>query len=100
MLGGVLLEHYWWGSVFLLAVPVMAALLLLGPRGPARVQGPRGGPLDLVSAAMSLVAVLAVVFGLKLTAQDGFDGLAGAAILVGLVVGLLFVRRRLTWPTR
>ena len=45
---------------------------------------------------MSLVAVLAVVFGLKLTAQDGFDGLAGAAILVGLVVGLLFVRRQLT----
>ena len=96
MLGGVLLEHYWWGSVFLLAVPVMAALLLLGPRGPARVQAPEAGRLDLVSAAMSLVAVLAVVFGLKLTAQDGFDGLAGAAILVGLVVGLLFVRRRLT----
>jgi DHA2 family multidrug resistance protein-like MFS transporter len=45
---------------------------------------------------MSLVAVLAVVFGLKLSAQDGFSGLAGGAILVGLVVGLLFARRQLT----
>ena len=96
VLGGVLLEHYWWGSVFLLAVPVMAALLLLGPRVLPEYKAPEAGRLDLVSAAMSLVAVLAVVFGLKLTAQDGFDGLAGAAILVGLVVGLLFVRRQLT----
>ena len=31
MLGGVLLEHFWWGSVFLLALPVMAVLLVLGP---------------------------------------------------------------------
>jgi DHA2 family multidrug resistance protein-like MFS transporter len=96
VLGGVLLEHYWWGSVFLLAVPVMALLLALGPRVLPEYRDPEAGRLDLVSAAMSLVAVLAVVFGLKLTAQDGFDGLAGAAILVGLVVGLLFARRQLT----
>jgi DHA2 family multidrug resistance protein-like MFS transporter len=99
VLGGVLLEHYWWGSVFLLAVPVMALLLALGPRVLPEYRDPEAGRLDLVSAAMALVAVLAVVFGLKLTAQDGFDGLAGlagAAILVGLVVGLLFARRQLT----
>jgi MFS transporter, DHA2 family, multidrug resistance protein len=96
VLGGVLLEHYWWGSVFLLAVPVMALLLALGPRVLPEYRDPDAGRLDLVSAAMSLVAVLAVVFGLKLTAQDGFGGLAGAAILVGVVVGLLFARRQLT----
>jgi DHA2 family multidrug resistance protein-like MFS transporter len=99
VLGGVLLEHYWWGSVFLLAVPVMALLLALGPRVLPEYRDPEADRLDLVSAAMALVAVLAVVFGLKLTAQDGFDGLAGlagAAILVGLVVGLLFARRQLT----
>ena len=96
VLGGVLLEHFWWGSVFLLAVPVMALLLALGPRVLPEYKDPAAGRLDLVSAAMSLVAVLAVVFGLKLTAQDGFGGPAGAAILVGLVVGLLFARRQLT----
>ncbi|HWD45132.1 MAG TPA: MFS transporter [Actinomycetota bacterium] len=96
VLGGVLLEYYWWGSVFLLAVPVMALLLALGPRVLPEYKDLEAGRLDLLSAAMSLVAVLAVVFGLKLSAQDGFSGLAGGAILVGLVVGLLFARRQLT----
>jgi DHA2 family multidrug resistance protein-like MFS transporter len=96
VLGGVLLERFWWGSVFLLAVPVMALLLALGPRVLPEYRDPGAGRLDLVSAAMSLLAVLAVVFGLKLTAQDGVGGLAIAAILVGLLVGVLFVRRQLT----
>jgi hypothetical protein len=96
VLGGVLLERFWWGSVFLLAVPVMALLLALGPRVLPEYRDPAAGRLDLVSAAMSLVAVLAVVFGLKLIAQDGVGGLASAAILVGLLVGVAFVRRQLT----
>src|SRR6266508_171552 len=96
VLGGVLLERYWWGSVFLLALPVMALLLVLGPRVLPEYRDPAAGRLDLVSAAMSLVAVLAVVFGLKQIAQDGIGPLAAAAVLVGLVVGVLFVRRQLT----
>jgi DHA2 family multidrug resistance protein-like MFS transporter len=95
VLGGALLERFWWGSVFLLAVPVMAALLALGPRVLPEYRDPDAGRLDLVSAAMSLVAVLAVVFGLKLIAQDGVGGLAVAAVLVGLVVGVAFARRQL-----
>jgi MFS transporter, DHA2 family, multidrug resistance protein len=95
VLGGVLLERFWWGSVFLLAVPVMALLLVLGPRLLPEYRDPHAGRLDLVSAAMSLVAVLAGVFGLKLIAQDGIGWLAGSAVLVGLVVGVVFVRRQL-----
>ena len=95
VLGGVLLEHFWWGSVFLLALPVMALLLVLGPRVLPEYRDPDAGRLDLVSAAMSLVAVLAVVFGLKLTAQDGIGWLAAAAVLAGVVVGVVFVRRQL-----
>jgi MFS transporter, DHA2 family, multidrug resistance protein len=95
VLGGVLLERFWWGSVFLLAVPVMAALLILGPRVLPEYRDPDAGRLDLVSAVMSLVAVLAVVFGLKLIAQDGVGGLAVSAVLVGLVVGVAFARRQL-----
>jgi MFS transporter, DHA2 family, multidrug resistance protein len=96
VLGGVLLERYWWGSVFLLAVPVMAVLLVLGPRVLPEYRDPDAGRLDLPSAGLSLVAVLAVVFGLKLIAQDGLGGLAAAAILVGLGVAVVFVRRQLT----
>jgi MFS transporter, DHA2 family, multidrug resistance protein len=95
VLGGVLLERFWWGSVFLLAVPVMAALLVLGPRVLPEYRDPDAGRLDLISAAMSLVAVLAVVFGLKLIAQDGIGGLAVSAVLGGLVVGVAFARRQL-----
>jgi MFS transporter, DHA2 family, multidrug resistance protein len=94
VLGGVLLERFWWGSVFLLALPVMALLLVLGPRVLPEYKAPDAGRLDLLSAAMSLVAVLAVVFGLKLIAQDGLGPLAVAAVLVGLGVGVVFVRRQ------
>src|SRR5215468_11138936 len=54
MLGGVLLEHFWWGSVFLLAVPVMALLLALGPRVLPEYRDPAADRLDLVSAALLL----------------------------------------------
>jgi MFS transporter, DHA2 family, multidrug resistance protein len=94
VLGGVLLERFWWGSVFLLALPVMALLLALGPRVLPEYRDPDAGRLDLLSAAMSLVAVLAAVFGLKLIAQDGLSELAIAAVLLGLGVGVLFVRRQ------
>src|ERR671930_781987 len=95
VLGGVLLEHFWWGSVFLLALPVMALLLLLGPRVLPEYRDPDAGRLDLLSAAMSLVAVLSAVFGLKQVAQNGIGPLALAAVVVGLVVGVVFVRRQL-----
>jgi len=95
VLGGVLLERFWWGSVFLLALPVMALLLVLGPRVLPEYRDPQAGRLDLPSAVMSLVAVLAVVFGLKQVAQDGIGGLAAVAVVVGLVVVVVFARRQL-----
>src|SRR5918996_1739697 len=65
VLGGVMLELFWWGSVFLLALPVMAALLLLGPRVLPEYKDPDAGRLDLASAAMSVAAVLAGIFGVQ-----------------------------------
>jgi DHA2 family multidrug resistance protein-like MFS transporter len=96
ILGGVLLEHFWWGSVFLLALPVMGLLLVLGPIVLPEYKDPDAGHLDLPSAGLSLVAVLAVIFGLKQVAQDGFGAPALAAIILGLVAGAAWVRRQLT----
>jgi DHA2 family multidrug resistance protein-like MFS transporter len=96
VLGGILLEYFWWGSVFLLALPVMALLLLLGPRVLPEYRDPEAGRLDLVSAGMSLTAVLAVIFGLKEIAQAGPGLLPALSILVGLTTGALFVRRQFT----
>src|SRR5688572_21729466 len=71
LLGGILLEYFWWGSVFLLGVPVMALLLAVGPALLPEYRDPDAGRLQLPSAALSLVAVLALIFGLKQAAQDG-----------------------------
>jgi DHA2 family multidrug resistance protein-like MFS transporter len=95
VLGGVMLEHFWWGSVFLLALPVMALLLVLGPIVLPEYRDPDAGRLDVASAVMSLVAVLTVIFGLKQIAQDGIGWLPVASIVVGLSVGFLWVRRQL-----
>jgi MFS transporter, DHA2 family, multidrug resistance protein len=94
LLGGVLLEFFWWGSVFLLAVPVMALLLVLGPVLLPEFKDPNAGRLDIPSAALSLVAVLSVVYGLKQFAQDGIEVLPFLAIGVGLALGYAFVRRQ------
>lgn len=100
VLGGVMLELFWWGSVFLLALPVMALLLVLGPRVLPEYRDPNAGRLDLLSAAMSVVCMLAVVYGVKMIAQDGIGRTPVLAIVVGLTVGVAFVlrQRRLSDP--
>jgi DHA2 family multidrug resistance protein-like MFS transporter len=72
----------------------MALLLVLGPRVLPEYRDPDAGRLDLPSAGLSVVAVLAVIFGLKSIAQDGFGPLPLASIGGGLVVGYAWVRRQ------
>jgi len=93
-LGGLLLEYFWWGSVFLLGVPVMMLLLVLGPVLLPEFRDPEAGRLELISAAMSLAAVLLVIYGLKQFAQDGFRWLPALSIIAGLAIGLAFLRRQ------
>jgi DHA2 family multidrug resistance protein-like MFS transporter len=94
LLGGLLLEHFWWGSVFLLAVPVMGLLLVVGPMLLPEFRDPSAGRLDLVSAAMSLVAVLGIIYGLKRIAAEGPSWFPILAILGGLAIGVAFVARQ------
>jgi len=95
VLGGVLLEFFWWGSVFLIGVPVMGLLLILGPRTLPEYRDPEARRLDLRSAAMSLLAILGVVYGLKEIAQDGIALAPVLSIVAGLLLGIAFVRRQL-----
>ncbi|WP_156753411.1 MFS transporter [Actinokineospora pegani] len=94
LLGGALLELFWWGSVFLLAVPVMVLLLAAGPFLLPEDKDPNPGKLDLASVALSLATILPVVYGLKVTAEKGVDVPAIVAIVVGLVVGVVFTKRQ------
>ncbi|HWL91759.1 MAG TPA: MFS transporter [Actinomycetota bacterium] len=94
LLGGLVLEFFWWGAAFLLAVPVMGLILVLGPRLLPEYRDPEPGRLDLLSAVMSLVAVLAMIYGLKQFAQNGVGWAPVVAIGTGLLIGLAFVRRQ------
>ena len=94
LLGGLLLEYFWWGSVFLLAVPVMVLLLIVGPTLLPEYRDPAAGKLDISSAVLSLVAVLAIIYGVKRAAVDGLTWLSVAVIAGGIVIGALFVRRQ------
>ncbi len=94
LIGGVLLEHFWWGSVFLIGVPVMLLLLALGPVLLPEFRDPNSGRLDLISAAMSLTAVLLVIYGLKKSAQDELGWVPALTILAGGIVGYAFIRRQ------
>ena len=95
LIGGLLLQSFWWGSVFLISVPVMVLLLIVGPRLLPEYRDPTPGKLDLVSAGMSLAAVLLVIFGLKQIAEDGVSTWPMMTIVAGLVVGIAFGRRQL-----
>jgi DHA2 family multidrug resistance protein-like MFS transporter len=94
LIGGALLERFWWGSVFLLGVPVMLLLLAVGPWLLPEERDPTAGRLDLRSAALSLAAVLLVIYGVKRGAQEGPDLPAALTVIVGLALAAVFVRRQ------
>jgi DHA2 family multidrug resistance protein-like MFS transporter len=94
LVGGMLLEYFWWGSVFLIAVPVMALLLVVGPVLLPEYRDPDAGRPDLASAALSLTAVLALIYGLKQIAQDGLSAVPVVAMAAGVALGVAFVFRQ------
>jgi DHA2 family multidrug resistance protein-like MFS transporter len=95
VVSGVLLQHFWWGSVFLVNLPAMALLLVTGPVLLPRGERRSDAPFDVLSAVLSLVAVLPAVYGVKQWAADGFQVRWMACVVVGLALGVLFVRRQL-----
>ncbi|AUS80975.1 MFS transporter [Actinoalloteichus sp. AHMU CJ021] len=96
VVGGILLHQFWWGSVFLLGVPVMALLLATGPFLLPETRGERAAGLDLISVLLSLTAVLTAVYGIKHLAEHGPTGTSLVWLATGGVLGVVFVRRQRT----
>jgi len=94
LVGGLILTFFWWGAVFLAAVPVMVGLLIVGPMLLPEFRDARAGRLDILSAVQSIVMTLAVIYGMKHIAEHGAGLEAAAAIAAGLGVGAFFVRRQ------
>ncbi|MBP2328164.1 DHA2 family multidrug resistance protein-like MFS transporter [Kibdelosporangium banguiense] len=100
VVGGLLLEHYWWGSVFLINVPIMLVLLIVGPLLLPESKDPAPGPFDLLSALLLIAAILTVIFGFKNAGEHGW-GLGPVAWLTGgVALAAVFVtrQRRLSQP--
>ncbi|KQP01480.1 MFS transporter [Leifsonia sp. Leaf264] len=94
VVGGILLEHFAWGSVFLLAVPLLLPLVVLLPILVPESRDPNPGRIDVLSIVLSLLTMVPVVFGIKSIAEHGLDALGVGSMLVGLTAGFLFVRRQ------
>jgi DHA2 family multidrug resistance protein-like MFS transporter len=95
IVGGFLLEHFAWGSVFLIAVPVLIPLLIAAPLLVPESRDPNPGRIDLISIVLSMAAMIPVVYAIKSLAVDGPSLSAGGWALLGVVMGYLFVRRQL-----
>ncbi|MEA2486076.1 MAG: transporter, family, multidrug resistance protein [Actinomycetota bacterium] len=94
LVGGLLLEHFWWGAAFLAGVPIMVLLLVLGPLLLPEFKDPSAGMPDLSSAALSLVSVLAVIYGLKQIAEGNINAGSTLAIVGGVMCGIGFIHRQ------
>jgi DHA2 family multidrug resistance protein-like MFS transporter len=93
VLGGWLLEHFWWGSVFMINVPIIAVLMVLALALLPESRDPNPGPLDMAAIALSLTAMLPIVFAIKNVAEHGFDDVTWLAIMVGVGSGWALIRR-------
>jgi DHA2 family multidrug resistance protein-like MFS transporter len=94
LIGGFLLEHYWWGAVFLPAVPITALILIVGPRVLPESRDTVHSGLDVASAALSLFAILTAVYGIKRAATMGISAESIIAFVIGLILALIFWRRQ------
>lgn len=95
IVGGLLLEHFAWGSVFLMAVPVLVPLLVGAPLLVPESRDPAPGRIDPLSIALSMATMIPLVYGIKELAVHGPVASAWLALLAGVAFGILFVRRQL-----
>jgi MFS transporter, DHA2 family, multidrug resistance protein len=99
LVGGALLENYWWGSVFLINVPIVAVFLVAGAVLLPESRDPRPGRFDLASAALSLLTIVPLVYAVKHAVSDGLDAVTWGTAAVGVAAGVVFVRRQQSLQT-
>lgn len=96
IVGGFLLEYFYWGSIFLMAIPVMVPLLVFGPLLIPESRDPNSGPVDPISILLVLGTMTPLVYGIKKLAAEGISALPISALIFSLILGITFVRRQLS----
>jgi len=95
LIGGLLLESFWWGAALLIGVPVMALVVIAAPILVPEYRAPGVGLPDAVSVLLSMAALLPLVYAIKEFAKNGLTVTAAATLVAGLLFGVLFVLRQL-----
>jgi DHA2 family multidrug resistance protein-like MFS transporter len=96
IVGGKLVELLWWGAPFLLAIPVMVVLLILGPTFLPKTQTNENARTDPVSVVLSLMSGLLIVYGIQQLANEIGQPWPLIALVSGVVFALLFTHRQRT----
>ncbi len=99
IVGGILLEHFGWGAVFLMAVPVLVPLLVCAPLLLPESRDPHPGRIDPLSIVLSMLTMVPIVFAIKEAAVHGVSLIVPVLAAAGLGFGTLFVRRQLRLET-
>ncbi|MFI6072056.1 MFS transporter [Actinoplanes sp. NPDC051343] len=94
VVSGALLNHFWWGSIFLVNVPVIALLLILGPILIPESRNPAAGRFDILSSLLSMATVLPIIYAMQHAASNGFSNDLYLYIVGGAVFGALFILRQ------
>ena len=94
IIGGFLLSHFWWGSIFLMPVPLILILLAAAPALLPEFKDHRAKSIDLLSSALLILGTLAAIFGIKQIAQNGPGALPVLVVVAGVLVGVFFVKRQ------
>jgi len=96
--GGFLLYHFWWGSIFLMPVPLILLLLFTAPVLLPEFKNNSAHPFDLFSAGLLIASALLTIFGIKQIAQNGFTLPYVVSIIAGITLGFIFIRRQKILP--
>jgi DHA2 family multidrug resistance protein-like MFS transporter len=94
VVGGALVDTFWWGAAFLLAVPIAVVVLVGARRLLPEYADPHAGRLDLISVALSLAAILPGIYAVKHAASHGADASTAILVVIGAAAGVMFVRRQ------
>jgi EmrB/QacA subfamily drug resistance transporter len=97
VLGGLLLSHFWWGSVFLINVPIAVISAIVAARLIPGTRNPASNPPDLVGAALSIVGLVGIVYAIIGGPADGW---LSAQVLVAAVVGIVAMVAFVWWERR
>jgi DHA2 family multidrug resistance protein-like MFS transporter len=102
LIGGLLLEHFWWGSVFLINVPVAIVAAVLAIVLVPESKNPHASRLDLVGVLMSIAGLALLTYGIINGGENGFGETSSwAAIVLGIAVLAVFlvVQSRIAFPS-